>query len=130
MAKPWISKGVFTSIRNKQQLYKSHYLNGSGEKRSYYKRYANLSTKIKSATKKSYFGTQLKLHSNNPAKMWKTLRELLPSKKQHFDASMSIKINDAIFSDLEQITHAFNEFFVNAGSDSAQNTSSNYSHTF
>ena len=39
-----------------------------------------------------------------------------------------LKINDAIFSDLEQITHAFNEFFVNVGSDSAQNTSSNYSH--
>ena len=72
MAKSWISKGVFTSIRNKQQLYKSHYLNGSGEERSYYKRYANLLTKIKFAAKKSYFGTQLKLHSNNLAKMWKT----------------------------------------------------------
>ena len=129
MAKPWISKDIFTCIRNKQQLYKSHYLNDSGEERSYYKRYANLLTKIKSAAKKSYFGTQLKLHSNNPAKMWKTLRELLPSKKQHSDAPTSIKINDAIFSDLEQTTHAFNEFFVNVGSDSAQNTSSNYSHT-
>ena len=81
MAKPWISKGACTSIRNKHQLYKSHYLDGSGEERSYYKRYANLLTKIKSAAKKSYFGTQLKLHSNNPAKMWITLSELLPSKK-------------------------------------------------
>ena len=60
--------------------------------------------------------------------MWKTLRELLPNKKQHSDAPISVKINDAIFSDLEQITPAFNEFFVNVGSDSAQNTSSNYSH--
>ena len=56
--------------------------------------------------------------------MWKTLRELLPSKKQHSGAPISITINDAIFSDLEQITHAFN-----VGSDSAQNTSSNHSHT-
>ena len=54
---------------------------------------------------------------------------MLPSKKQHSDAPTIIKINDAIFSDLEQITHAFNEFFVNVGSDSALNTSSNYSHT-
>ena len=107
----------------------SHYVNGSGEERSYYKRYANLLTKIKSAAKKFYYGTQLKLHSNNPAKMWKTLRELLLSKKQHSDVPISIKINDAIFSDLEQVTHAFKEFFVNVGSDSAQNTSSNYSHT-
>ena len=60
--------------------------------------------------------------------MWKMLLELLPSKKQLSDAPINIKINDAIFSDLEQITHAFNEFFVNVGSDSAQNTSSNYSH--
>ena len=129
MAKPWISKGIFTSIKNKQQLYKSHYLNGSGEERSYCIRYANLLTKFKSAAKKSYFGTQLKLHSNSPAKMWKTLRELLPSKKQLSDAPISIKINDAIFSDLEQITHAFNKFFVHVGSDSAQHTNSNYSHT-
>ena len=33
------------------------------------------------------------------------------------NAAISIKINDVIFSDLEQITHAFNEFFVNVGSD-------------
>ena len=63
------------------------------------------------------------------AREWKTLRELLPSKKQHSNAPISIKINDAIFSDLEQITHVFNEFFVNVGSDSAQNTSSNCSYT-
>ena len=61
--------------------------------------------------------------------MWKTLRELLPSKKQHSDVPINIKINDAIFSDLEQITHAFNKFFVNVGSDSGQNASSNCSHT-
>ena len=97
MANPWISKGVFTSIRNKQQLYKSHYLNGSGEERSYYKRYANLLTKIKSAAKKSYFGTQLKLHSNNPAKMWKTLRELLPSKKQHSNLLLALKLMTLFF---------------------------------
>ena len=60
--------------------------------------------------------------------MRKTLCELLPSKKQHSDSPISIKINDAIFSDLVQITFAFNEFFVNVGSNSAQNTSSNYSH--
>ena len=89
----------------------------------------NLLTQIKSAAKKSYFGTLLKLHSNNLAKMWKTLRELLPSEKQHSDATISTKINDAIFSDLEQITQAFDEFFVIVGSDLAQNTSSNYSQT-
>ena len=61
--------------------------------------------------------------------MWKTLRELLPSKKQHSDAPISIQVNDAIVSDLERITHAFNKIFVNVGSDSAQNSSSNYSHT-
>ena len=90
----------------------SHYVNGSGEERSYYKQYANLLTKIKSAAKKSYYGTQLKLHSNNPAKMRKTLRELLLSKKQHSDVPISIKINDAIFSDLEQVTHAFNDLLM------------------
>ena len=53
---------------------------------------------------------------------------MLPSKKQHSDAPISIKIHDSFFSDLEQITHAFNDFFGNVESDSAQNTSSNYSH--
>ena len=51
--KSWISKGLFVSIRNKQKLYKTHYLKRSGDQKIFCKRYANLLTKLKTAAKKN-----------------------------------------------------------------------------
>ena len=35
--KPWITKGISTSITRKQKLYVSHFLNGSDEHKRFYK---------------------------------------------------------------------------------------------
>ena len=46
-AKPWITKGILTSICNKRRLYKTYFKNGNANQQLYYKRYANKLTKIK-----------------------------------------------------------------------------------
>ena len=50
--KSWISKGLYVSIRKKQKLYKTHYLRESNNQKAFYKRFANLLTKLKTAAKK------------------------------------------------------------------------------
>ena len=50
--KPWITKGIYTSIRHKQQICKSFFLSGNLVFVAYCKKYANLLTKIKRAAKR------------------------------------------------------------------------------
>ena len=57
--KPWITKGIYTSIRRKQKLYVSHFLNGSEVHKRFYKTYANKLTKIKTLAKNCTFKMKL-----------------------------------------------------------------------
>ena len=53
--KPWISRGILKSIKTKQKLYLSHFVNGNSEQKQLYKKYANELTKVKFAAKKLYY---------------------------------------------------------------------------
>ena len=53
--KPWISRGILKSIKTKQKLYLSHFVNGNLEQKQLYKKYANKLTKVKFAAKKLYY---------------------------------------------------------------------------
>ena len=39
MSKPWITKGIFVSIRKKQKLCVTHYLKGNNIQKKFYKTY-------------------------------------------------------------------------------------------
>ena len=53
--KPWISKGILASIRNKQKMYKTHVIGGSEIAKTSYKAYANKLTKVKFLAKNYIF---------------------------------------------------------------------------
>ena len=61
--------------------------------------------------------------------MWKTLREVLPSNKQQSTTPSCMKINHSPCSNLELITHAYKDFFINVGSDLTKSIRSCYFHT-
>ena len=50
--KPWLTKGLLVSIKNKQKLYQSYFLNGNAYEKSFYKLYANKLTRVKNLSKK------------------------------------------------------------------------------
>ena len=100
--KSWISKGLYVSIRKKQKLYKTHYLRGLNNQKAFYKRFANLLNKLKTAAKQLYFENQLKSVTNNPKKTWNILRELLP-KKECDTTPSTLKFDDADISDKNEI---------------------------
>ena len=58
MSKPWITKGIFVSIRKKQKLYVTHYLKGNEIQKKFYKTYANKLTKLKTLSKKLYLESE------------------------------------------------------------------------
>ena len=79
--KPWISKGILASIRNKQKMYKTHFIGGSEIAKTSYKDYVNKLTKVKCLAKKLYFHSELENCKGDGCKIWDLLYSLLPSKK-------------------------------------------------
>ena len=58
LMKPWITKGIFKSICQKQKLYKTFFNSGEASKIEYYKKYANKLTHLKEISKKFIFKTK------------------------------------------------------------------------
>ena len=50
--KPWMTKGILISIKNKQKLYRNFFLNGTAFGKHFYKAYANKLTQEKNLSKK------------------------------------------------------------------------------
>ena len=78
--KPWVTKGILISIRNKQKLHKSHFLRGSEVSKVIYKTYANKLNKVKSLSTKLYFAQEMTNCMDDGRKMWEAIGTLIPSK--------------------------------------------------
>ena len=72
--KTWITRGLMTSIRKKQKLYKTHFLKGSDSEKSFYRQYANKLNKLKYISKKIYLNRELEENIHNPRKIWKNYK--------------------------------------------------------
>ena len=57
-----------TSIKRKLKMYKTHYINGYSNEKYFYKRYANMLTRIKNLAKQLYIHHKLEESKNNPKK--------------------------------------------------------------
>ena len=109
--KPWITKGILTSIRHKNKMHKSHYILGDQVTKSEYKKYSNKLTKIKTMAKKKHFAEELEKNKNNPKKTWEILRSLL-SRKQGKIFPGSVDVNGNKITDKDAISNSFNHFFL------------------
>ena len=82
LTKPWLTKGLLISIRRKQWLYKTQFLNGNSLGKDQFKMYSNMLNKLKQLSKKMYYHNEVETNKNNPKRMWNVLRTLLPNGKK------------------------------------------------
>ena len=59
LKKPWITKGILISIKNKQKMHKYNFLNGNDAQKLLFKTYSNKLTKVKRLSKKCIFTNNL-----------------------------------------------------------------------
>ena len=52
LSKPWLTKGLLTSIKHKRSMFKTHFLSHDDNKITFYKKYVNMLTKLKALCKK------------------------------------------------------------------------------
>ena len=80
--KPWITNRILISIKKKQKLYRTHFLSSNSINRIIYKKYSNMITRVKAASKKLYFHDAIHKSKNSPQKTWEVLNELLVRRKK------------------------------------------------
>ena len=114
--KPWLTKGLLISIKNKQKMYKNNFLNGNDAQKLLFKTYSNKLTKVKRLSKKMYFYKEFDDNQNNSRKMWKTINSLLHNKTADINSPpKNIKINDKICDNQLTMAEHFNNFFCTIG---------------
>ena len=118
--KPWITKGVFTSIRFKHSIFRSHFIDGNSNEKQYFRRYTNILTKLKNFSKKLYFHCEFKKSQNNSHLTWKTILSVLPNKHNRVLFN-SLRVNGTITDESTSITNEFDNFFRNIGAKLAKN---------
>ena len=112
--KPWITKGIFASIRYKNSIFRSHFIDGNSNEKQYFRRYTNILTKLKNCSKKLYFYCEFEKSQKNPHLTWKTIRSVLPNKHNRVFLN-SLRVNGTITDESTFITNEFNNFFSNVG---------------
>ena len=95
---------IIISIKHKQKLYLSHFINGNTEKRNFYKKYANKLNKIKFISKQMYYQDELYKSKNNAFKTWKVIKSLLSCSQNSSTTPNEIKYNGNLITGSETIS--------------------------
>ena len=120
LSKPWLTKGLSTSIKNKRSMFTAHFLSDDDDKIIFYKKYVNKLTKLKALSKKDYFSSAINDTQKDPRDIWKVIRSVLTAYQDHVSAILfSLKINGHTISNDQAISEHFNEFFCSIGSNLA-----------
>ena len=80
--KPWITRGILTSIKTKNRLFKKYYKSNSFDlqKKQQYKKYLNKLTHIKNIAKRSYYKNLIKKNKRNPSQTWSIIKCIIDFK--------------------------------------------------
>ena len=114
-SKPWITNGILKSIKNKQSMYRTHFLSNNPAKTAEYKKYANKLNHLKAVSKKVYYCKQFNLHRSNLKATWKLIGTLIKRKTKGQTSPSRITINDKTFTNKLDIAEQFNKYFISVG---------------
>ena len=114
-SKPWITKGIKTSIKEKNRLFKKYLKTKSPYDRSKYKLFRNKLSKILCTSKKINYNKYFTNNSNNIKNIWKGIRELTSSKLITKNIPSKLIANSSEIKDARMIANTFNNYFSSIG---------------
>ena len=108
-AKPWISKGLLTSIRKKNKLY----LTGQQDE---YKCYRNKLTTLIRLSKRNYYHHYFETNVNNMKQTWKGINSLIFNSRKKLKQIMAIRRTDnSLSTNVTEIPNLLNNHFATVG---------------
>jgi len=117
LQKPWFTKGIKISIKNKQRLYVSHFLNGNDFQKREYKKYSNKLTKVNFFAKKMFYENELKEAKQDTSKTWKVIKSLIPTNQNLKQLPTKLHVNNVIIDTLSQIATKLYCYFTKIGKE-------------
>lgn len=122
--KPWITKGIMTSIRKRDKLSKLvHKQPFNVDLKARFVNYRNKLNSLLKDVKQNYYKDQIKKCGNNPKRLWKVINEI-SGKKSNKDSFPINKFTDnqegyPNEDSHKQVANDFNEYFANVGNNLA-----------
>ena len=107
--KLWRSKGLITSIKHKQRLYRTHFLKGNFSERQFYKRYANKLTRLKNLSKIIYYKEALNEKSNSK-ELWKLINSVILNKRANNPIYKKLTVYNIEFEEPEAFSEQLKKF--------------------
>ena len=112
--RPWLSSGLFVSIKNKNKLFKD-FKTGAATANEY-KTYKNKLSNLLKTAKRKYYVQLFSNFKSNTKKLWQAINELT-NKKNRQSKIDNIIVNNKTISKASDISECFNSFFVNVAKD-------------
>ena len=110
--KHWITKAILKSVKHKQKLHTSHFINGNDELKQYYKRYSYILARIKERSKSLHYQIAMNDAKHDSCGTWRVIKELLTASPKQANHSISlIKNENKTLIDAEDIANAFNNYY-------------------
>ena len=110
--KPWLTKGILTSIKIKRKLFASYKNTLDDTIYSKYKIYRNLLNTLLRKSKKMHYRSFFTDNSNNIKKTWNEINKIL-NRKRKTQLNLHLNINGTLTTDKTKISNTFNQYFVN-----------------
>lgn len=119
-SKPWITQGIRKSIKIKNNLYKKYIKSRTIYYYTKFKLYRNKINHLCKISKKNYYNNYFTYNISDSKKMWNGIKQIITLKSHNNNIPSKIVSNDIELTDTKFIANAFNEYFIQVGSDLAQ----------
>ena len=119
-SKPWITSGIRTSLKIKNNLYKKYIKSRTVYYHQKFKLYRNKINRLIKISKKDYYNKYFMSNKSNMKNIWKGIKQIINSKPRGSSSSPSkILEGENVLTDSKSIANAFNNFFANIGNNLA-----------
>ena len=129
--KPWITRGILVSIKNKQRLYQSHFLNSTPYTIGFFKQYANKLKRVKQISKAIHYKNKFDEIKHNPKEIRKTVNSVRhPKRNNDSTTHISLNLNDVLTDDPKTVANNLNTYFSEIGQKLSDSIKSNNKEDF
>ena len=111
---PWITKGIMTSILNRNRLFKNAMREPCKANHDKYKLYRNKLTTLIRVSRKMYYSQEIESKKQNNSSLWQIVKDLIGTKTKSTSKTF-VNAEGKEINDPEQISNLFNSYFVNIG---------------
>ena len=118
--KPWITKGILTSIRVKAKLFRTFKRTQKPQDYAKYKYYRDTINSLTRKSKKQYHKEYFIKHANNLKKTWKGINNLLNRQGKFKAPDIFLNINGKLVTDQKIVVDKMNDYYINVADKLAQ----------